>query len=119
MRARVFIWYSHPLFASAMRALLKREGMECVGAEVDPADALPAIIATRPDVVVTDTVIEREHPLGIAEVIRSCDHIRVLVLDLIEDEMRIYDSHGGGATKLATIVRAIDDAVGRAAPLAG
>jgi len=119
MRARVFIWYSHPLFASAMRALLNREGMECAGAEADPADAIPAIIAARPDVVVTDTVIEREHPLGIAEIIRTSDRVRVLVLDLIEDEMRVYDSHGCGATKLATIVHAIEEVAGRAAPMAG
>lgn len=111
MRARVFIWYSHPLFASAIEALLRREGMEVAGAEADPASAIPAIRQSQPDVVVTDTIVEREHPTGIAEIIRTCDRVRVLVLDLIEDEMRIYDGQGCGAKKLATIVHAIEDAV--------
>ena len=117
MRARVFVWYSHPLFAQAMAALLSREGMEMAGAEEDPSTALAAIMETRPDVVITDTIVEREHPTGIAEIIRSCDPVRVLVLDLIEEEMRVYDSHGCGAKKLATVVRAIEEAAGRSTAL--
>lgn len=113
MRSRVFIWYNHPLFRDAMIALLRREGMEMAGAEGKPASALAAIAQARPDVVVTDTIVEREHPTGIAEIIRTCDPVRVLVLDLIEEEMRIYDSHGCGATKLATVVQAIQEAAGR------
>lgn len=94
--------------------------MEFAGAASDPAAAIATVMDTHPDVVVADTVIEREHPLGIAEIIRTCDPVRVLVLDLIEDEMRIYDSHGGGAAKLATIVRAIEEAAGRSTvPMAG
>lgn len=113
MRPRVFIWYSHPLFKQAITALLQREGMDMAGAEEKPTAALATITQTRPDVVITDTIVEREHPAGIAEIIRTCDPVRVLVLDLIEEEMRIYDSHGCGATKLATVVQAIQEAAGR------
>jgi len=118
MRARVFIWYSHPLFARAMEALLRREGMVIVGISGDAVEAVPAILRERPDVVVADRIVEREHALGITEVIRACQRIRVLVLDLIEDGMRIYDGQGGTAGKLGAIVEAIEQAVPHVAPAA-
>ncbi len=114
MRPRVFIWYSHPLFASAIEALLRRQGMACAGAASDPDQVLPAIARTRPDVVVADPVVEREHPQVVAEVIRTCEPIRVLILDPLEDAMRVYDSRGCGAARLDAVVRAIEEAAGRA-----
>lgn len=120
VRTTVFVWYSHPLFAEAIAALLRREGMSLAGAEADPAKALAAIADAHPDVVVTDTIVEREHPLGIAEIIRTCERVRILVLDPMKEEMRIYDGHGTAARKLATIVQAIADAApGPAAQVAG
>ena len=118
MAARVFIWYGHPLFARAMETLLRREGMEIVGVAGETAEAVPAILQSRPDVVVADRIVEREHPLAIAEIIRVCQRVRVLVLDLIEDGMRIYAGQGSGAGKLEAIVQAIEEAVPHAAPAA-
>ncbi len=118
MKARVFIWYGHPLFARAMETLLRREGMEIVGVCGDSVEAVPAILRAQPDAVVADRIVEREHPLGIAEIIRTCQRIRVLVLDLIEDGMRIYDGHGSGAGKLRAIVAAIEEAAAPTAPAA-
>ena len=118
MAARVFIWYGHPLFARAMETLLRREGMEIVGVAGETAEAVPAILHCRPDVVIADRIVEREHPLAIAEIIRVCQRVRVLVLDLIEDGMRIYDGQGSGAGKLEAIVQAIEEAVPHAAPAA-
>jgi DNA-binding NarL/FixJ family response regulator len=116
----VFIWYSHPLFCSAIEALLRRQGMECAGAASGSEDAVVAISRAHPDVVVADPVVEREHPLAIAEIIRICEPIRVLVLDPLEDEMRLYDGRGCGAARLETVVRAIEEAAGRAqAPASG
>jgi DNA-binding NarL/FixJ family response regulator len=120
MKPRVFIWYGHHLFAKVMEPVLRREGMEIVGVATLAEEAVPAVLAAHPDVVVTDRIVEREHPLGIAEIIRGSARVRVLVLDLIEDEMRIYDGLGQGAAKLTSIIRAIEDAVERPAlPLAG
>ncbi len=118
MTARVFIWYGHPLFARAMETLLRRKGMEIVGVAGEAGEAVPAILQIRPDVVVADRIVEREHPLAIAEIIRVCQRVRVLVLDLIEDGMRIYDGQGSGAGKLEAIVQAIEDAVPHTAPAA-
>ena len=118
MQARVFIWYSHPLFARAMEGLMRREGMVIVGTSGEAVEAVPAILRQRPDVVVADRIVEREYPLGIAEIIRACQRIRVLVLDLIEDYMRIYDGQGGAAGQLDAIVEAIEQAVPHVAPAA-
>ncbi len=120
VRPRVFIWFGHHLFARVMEPVLRREGMEVLGIEGDPAAAVPAILHTRPDVVLTDRIVEREHGEGIAEIIRGSRRVRVLVLDLLEDEMRIYDGVGQGAAGLASILKAIEDAAPRAAlPMAG
>jgi len=120
VRPRVFIWYGHHLFAKVMAPVLRREGMEVIGMATDSSAAVPAILAAHPDVVVTDRIVEREYPLGIAEIIRGSARVRVLVLDLIEDEMRIYDGVGQGAAKLTSIIRAIEDAVERPGlPMAG
>jgi DNA-binding NarL/FixJ family response regulator len=119
VRTTVFIWYSHPLFAQAIAALLRREGLVLTGVEEDPTKALAAIAGSHPDVVITDMVVEREHPLGITEIIRSCERVRILVLDPLNEEMRIYDGHGTAASKLAAIVQAITDAAPESAPVAG
>ncbi|MDR7470073.1 MAG: hypothetical protein QN201_08040 [Armatimonadota bacterium] len=118
MPARVFVWYGHPLFARAMEALLRRQGMELVGVAGEAGEAVASILRCRPDVVVADSIVEREHPLAITEIIRVCQRIRVLVLDLIEDGMRIYDGQGSGAGRLEAIVQAIEEAVPHPAPAA-
>ncbi|HXF82474.1 MAG TPA: hypothetical protein VNN19_06960 [bacterium] len=113
MRPRVFIWYGHHLFAKVMEPMLRREGMEVVGSTGLAGDAVTTVLAARPDVVVADRLIERERPLGLLEIIRGSPRVRVLILDLIEDEMRIYDGLGQEAVKLPSIIRAIEDAVHR------
>lgn len=120
VRPRVFIWYGHHLFARVMEPVLRREGMDVLGIEGNPGLAVPAILRSAPDVVLTDRLVEREHAQGIAEIIRSSRRVRVLVLDLLEDEMRIYDGSGQAAGGLPSILKAIEETVQPAAlPLAG
>ena len=111
VRPRVFIWYGHHLFARVMEPVLRREGMEVLGIEGDPTAAVPAIFRAHPDVVLTDRIVEREYGEGIAEIIRGSRRVRVLVLDLLEDEMRIYDGVGQGAGGLPSILKAIEESV--------
>src|SRR3970040_2488567 len=70
MAARVLIWDGPPLSARAMETLLRREGMEIVGVAGETAEAVPAILQCRPDVVVADRIVERDHPLAMPEIIR-------------------------------------------------
>lgn len=117
MKPRVFIWYGHHLFARVMEPVLRREGIEVLGAEGNPPAAVTAILRLAPDVVLTDRIVEREQGEGIADIIRGSRRIRVLVLDLLEDEMRIYDGAGKSAGGLASILQAIEESV-RPVPLA-
>jgi chemotaxis response regulator CheB len=120
VRPRVFIWYGHHLFARVMEPVLRREGMDVLGIEGNPSTAVAAILRLHPDVVLTDRIVEREHGGGIAEIIRGSRRVRVLVLDLLEDEMRIYDGVGQGAGGLSAILRAIEESVVRSPlPMAG
>jgi len=120
VRPRVFIWYGHHLFARVMEPVLRREGMDVLGVEGNPGLAVPAILRSAPDVVLTDRLVEREHGQGIAEIIRGSRRVRVLVLDLLEDEMRIYDGSGQAAGGLPSILKAIEETVQRVElPLAG
>jgi chemotaxis response regulator CheB len=120
MRPRVFIWYGHHLFAKVMEPVLRSQGMDVMGVEGNPAAAVAAILRKGPDVVLTDRLVEREHGAGIAEVIRGSRRVRVLVLDLLEDEMRIYDGTGQTAGGLPSIFKAIEETVQRPElPLAG
>lgn len=111
VRPRVFIWYGHHLFAKVMGPVLRREGMDVLGAEGNPAAAVPAILRSAPDVVLTDRIVEREHGEGIAEIIRGSRRVRVLVLDLLEDEMHIYDGAGHAGGGLPSILKAIEESV--------
>ncbi|HEY6103020.1 MAG TPA: hypothetical protein VI007_07330 [bacterium] len=120
VRPRVFIWYGHHLFARVMEPVLRREGMAVLGVEGNPGLAVPAILRSAPDVVLTDRLVEREHAQGIAEIIRGSRRVRVLVLDLLEDDMRIYDGSGQAAGGLPSILKAIEETVQHAElPLAG
>lgn len=120
MRPRVFIWYGHHLFARVMEPVLRSRGMEILGVEGNPAAAVAAVLREAPDVVLTDRLVEREHGAGIAEIIRGCRRVRVLVVDLLEDEMRIYDGTGQAAGGLPSIFKAIEDAAAPPPlPLAG
>jgi len=120
VRPRVYIWYGHHLFARVMEPVLRREGMDVVGVEGNPGLAVLAILRSAPDVVLMDRIVEREHGEGIAEFIRSSRRVRVLVLDLLEDEMRIYDGSGQAAGGLPSILKAIEETVQRSElPLAG
>jgi len=120
VRPRVYIWYGHHLFARVMEPVLRREGMDVVGVEGNPGLAVLAILRSAPDVVLMDRIVEREHGEGIAEIIRSSRRVRVLVLDLLEDEMRIYDGSGQAAGGLPSILKAIEETVQRSElPLAG
>jgi len=120
VRPRVYIWYGHHLFARVMEPVLQREAMDVVGVEGNPGLAVLAILRSAPDVVLMDRIVEREHGEGIAEIIRSSRRVRVLVLDLLEDEMRIYDGSGQAAGGLPSILKAIEETVQRSElPLAG
>ncbi|MBI4572696.1 MAG: response regulator transcription factor [candidate division NC10 bacterium] len=108
VRCRIYIVFRHALFAQGIRSLLQgRRAMQVVGMESDPAKALEAVEALRPEVVIVEesdasnqsptlTGILQRHPAG-----------RVVALDLDHNFATVYDRRRVVTTQPTDLVRAI------------
>lgn len=107
--SRVFILYSHGLFARGVQSLLAREqGVEVVGVEKDERDALGHIRNLSPDVILLDSSAQRgENCPAIAEIFREAPGARVISLSLQENGVDIYDKHRIVACGPEELVQAI------------
>ncbi|HEX9015764.1 MAG TPA: hypothetical protein VF960_07145 [Chloroflexota bacterium] len=108
-RSRVFILYSHSLFARGVQSLLAREQeVDVVGVEKDDPAALEQIKALGPDVILVDSTARHdERCLTISEIFRESPGARVISLNLQEDGVDIYDKHRIVACGPIELVRAI------------
>jgi len=118
-KSRVFILYSHSLFARGVQSILSREAdVEVVGMEKDGPHALETIKALRPDVILVDSGA-REEPARatISEIFQEAPDARLVSLSLQENGIDIYDKHRVIASGPEDLVRAIrrqvDDRVPR------
>jgi two-component system nitrate/nitrite response regulator NarL len=107
--SRVFILYSHGLFARGVQSLLAREQeVEVVGMERDDRQALARIKALDPDVILVDSGARREEPSPtISEIFQEAPSARVISLSLQENGIDIYDKHRIVACGPAELVQAI------------
>ncbi len=107
-KSKIYILFRHALFAQGIRSLLHgRRAIQVVGMESDPAKALEAVGALRPEVVIVEesdagiqsptlgAILER-HPAG-----------RVVALDLDHNFATVYDRHRIITTQPADLVKAI------------
>ncbi len=94
-RSRVFILYSHGLFARGVQSLLAREQeVEVVGVEKDDRQALGRIKELGPDVILLDSSLQRgERCAPIAEIFQQAPSARVISLSLQENGVDVYDKH--------------------------
>jgi len=108
-RSRVFILYSHGLFARGVQSLLNKVGqVEVVGVEKDDQQALDTIKALNPDVILVDSGTTREDPcLTIAEIFQEAPGARVISLSLEESGIDVYDKQRIVACGPDDLVRAI------------
>ncbi|MCL4535535.1 MAG: hypothetical protein M1370_10305 [Bacteroidetes bacterium] len=108
-RSRVFILYSHGLFARGVQSLLSREPLvEVVGVEKDDRQALDKIKSLNPDVILVDSGATRANTcLTIAEVFQEVPGARVISLSLQENGIDIYDKQRIVACGPGDLVRAI------------
>lgn len=107
--SRVFILYSHGLFARGVQSLLSREqGVEIVGMEREDRKALERIRLLRPDVILVDSGTRRQDSCPIiAEIFREIPDARVISLSLTENGIDVYDKHRITASSPTDLVRAI------------
>ena len=108
-RSRVFILYSHGLFARGVQSLLSKVGqVEIVGMEKDDHRALDRIRVLNPDVILVDSGAAREDTcLTISEIFQGIPGARVISLSLQESGIDIYDKQRIVACGPDDLVRAI------------
>jgi DNA-binding NarL/FixJ family response regulator len=109
-RSRVFILYSHGLFARGVQSLLsKDEQVEVVGMEKDDdRGALDTIKSLNPDVILVDSGADRDDAcLTISEIFREVPGARVISLSVQESGIDIYDKQRIVACGPDDLVRAI------------
>src|SRR5215208_783633 len=94
-RSRVFILYSHGLFARGVQSLLAKEHeLDVVGMEKDDRQAIDQIGALKPDVILVDSGARRDDSvLMISEILEKAPRARVISLSLHENGIDIYDRH--------------------------
>jgi NarL family two-component system response regulator LiaR len=96
---RIFIADDHIVVREGLRALLGTEpGIEIIGEAADGKDAVTAIRALRPDVVLLDLVMPNMNGLEvIIEVTQDNPQARILVLTSFSDDDKVFPAIKAGA----------------------
>jgi DNA-binding NarL/FixJ family response regulator len=118
---RVFVLYSHSLFAEGVMALLGRhQEVEVLGAEAGTESAVESVRQLRPDVVILEGA-QGDPAYAIACLLRECPNTRLISLSLQDDKMEIYDNYQVSTPHPADLIQAILIARGTAgeAPVEG
>ncbi|MHB1160826.1 MAG: hypothetical protein ACYC66_03250 [Chloroflexota bacterium] len=118
-RSRVFILYSHGLFARGVQSLLSQEGgIEVIGMERDDRQAIDRIRALRPDVILVDSSdTPEDHCLTISGIFQEMPEARVINLSLQENGIDVYDKQritAAGPEDLLRILRRGSEPGGKA-----
>jgi DNA-binding NarL/FixJ family response regulator len=80
MARRVLIVDDHAEFRALARALLERDGFEVVGEAIDGAATLPAVAATRPEVVLLDVQLPDANGFDLAQALCEGEGAPVVVM---------------------------------------
>ncbi len=118
LRSRVFILYSHGLFARGVQSLLGQEKeVEVVGMERDDHQALEKIRRLRPDVILVDSSTAPEgHCLTISGIFQEIPEARVITISLRENGIDVYDKQrivAAGPEDLLRVLRRGSEAESR------
>ena len=124
-RTRIFVISGPSLFANGLQVLLREEpGLEIVGRETDPRQAVRRIRESHPDVIIlTDGEAVAGPGLELLRLVREGLHMRIVEVDLATNTLCIYCGERQPIREvgdLADTVRHICDCFGRGAqvPLA-
>jgi DNA-binding NarL/FixJ family response regulator len=88
---RVFIFWTHPLFFETVRALLNHPSVECVGSSQDYSTGWDLVSDPPPDTIVIEEDGRGPQPETIKLLITTRLNVRVLGLNLLDNEIRVFD----------------------------
>jgi DNA-binding NarL/FixJ family response regulator len=100
VRPTVLIVYDHEAFRSSARALLETEGFDVIGEAADGQEAVEAVAALRPDIVLLDIQLPGLDGLAVAEQLASAPDPPQVVLissrDAAAHGPRLGETREGG-----------------------
>lgn len=114
MTIRIVVVDDHALFREGLRAILDgRDGIVFAGDHSDAEEAIAAIEAERPDVVLMDLHMPRVDGVAATRRIRA-EHprVRVLVLSMLDDRPSVRAALDAGATGYVTKSSSLEDIIG-------
>lgn len=88
---RVFIFWTHPLFHETIRVLLNHPEVEWVGSSPDYQIDWDLFSDPPPDKIVIEEDGRGPPPEIINLLLAHCESVRVLGLNLLDNEMNVFD----------------------------
>lgn len=97
-RFRVVLCDDHPDLRAAMRTILEASDIDVVGEAGDGEQAVAAVMAAQPHVVLMDVRMPRRDGISAtAEIVRRAPDCAVLVLTTFDDDEVLFGALGAGA----------------------
>ncbi len=96
---RIFLADDHELFREGLKSLLTKEkDFEIVGAASDGAEAVKAVLALRPDVVLMDVTMPSMNGITAAgQICEAAEDVAVIIISMHNDRRFIAESLKAGA----------------------
>ncbi len=106
---RVYLLSSQLMFSQGVEVLLRGQtGLEIVGRETDMAKGLNQILALQPEVVILDSKDLASAPTAIlANILEELPSARVILLNLENDQMRVYRGEQRNAQGVSDLMEVI------------
>jgi two-component system response regulator NreC len=112
MRARVLLADDHRIVRQGFRALLEREGVECVAEASDGLEAVRLAKLHRPDVAILDLSMPQLNGLDAAsEIVKACPATGVILLTFHTEEHQILAALRAGVRGYVVKTQAVQELV--------
>ncbi len=112
MRARVLLADDHRIVRQGFRALLEREGVECVAEASDGLEAVRLAKLHRPDVAIVDLSMPQLNGLdAAAEIVKACPGTAVILLTFHTEEHQILAALRAGVRGYVVKTQAVQELV--------
>jgi two-component system response regulator NreC len=108
MAIRVLLADDHCILRQGVRALLEREGIECVGEAADGHEAVRLAKIHHPDVVILDLAMP--HLNGVdagAEIVRACPGTAIIMLTIHDEKQQVLAALRAGIQGYVLKTRAV------------
>lgn len=108
MQCRVYILYTHPLFARGVESLLRGEpGVEILGIAPLTREGIQTVEGLKPDVILTEEQDLSERELSLLDVLMARRQGRVVSVSLQHDQATVFSCRRLTIKGIPDLVRAM------------